>query len=91
MDRYSRIVNRIYNNPSLPQQSIARKLVGWITFAKRSLKWQEIQGATSIDINQGLVNFEGRQLPDHIRDICGSLVEILPGDRVQLVHKNARH
>lgn len=68
----------------------ARKLIGWITFAKRPLKWHEIQGATSIDVERGLVNFEGRQLPDDVRDICGSLVEILPGDRVQLVHTTAR-
>lgn len=83
-------MKRIYHNPNLSQQRTARKLIGWITFAKRPLKWHEIQGATSIDVENGLVNFEGRQLPDHVRDICGSLVEILPGDRVQLVHTTAR-
>jgi hypothetical protein len=90
MCRYARIVNRIYNNPNPAQRRTVQKLIGWITFAKRPLKWQEIQGATSIDVEQGLVNFEGRQLPDHIRDICGSLVEIIPGNRVQLVHATAR-
>jgi hypothetical protein len=88
--RYARIVKRIYHHPNISQQRTARKLLGWITFAKRPLKWHEIQGATSIDVEQNLVNFEGRQLPDHVRDICGSLVEILPGDRVQLVHSIAR-
>lgn len=87
---YARIVDRIFSNPNVTQQRTAKRLVGWITFAKRPLKWQEIQGATSIDIEQGIVNFRGRQLPDDIRNICGSLVEILPGDRVQLVHATAR-
>jgi hypothetical protein len=87
---YARIVKRIFTNPNLAQQRTAKKLVGWITFAKRPLKWQEIQGAASIDVDQGVVNFCGRQLPDDIRQMCGSLVEVLPGDRVQLVHTTAR-
>jgi hypothetical protein len=87
---YARIVTRIYENPNPAQRQTARQLLGWITCAKRSLKWQEIQGATSIDVAQRFVNFEGRQLPDHIREICGSLVDISPGNRIQLVHKTAR-
>ncbi|KAI9644159.1 hypothetical protein NHQ30_007512 [Ciborinia camelliae] len=31
-----------------------------------------------------------RQLRTHITDLCGSLVEVLPGDRVQLVHSTAK-
>jgi len=88
--RYARIVDRIFKNPSIVQRQTAQKLLGWITFSKRPMKWHEIQGATSIDIQQRVVNFEGRQMPDHIRDICGSLVEVLPGNRVQLVHTTAR-
>ena len=81
---------RIYHHPNLAQRETARKLLGWITFAKRPLKWHEIQGATAIDVARGVVSFTDRQFPDHARDICGSLVEILPGDRVQLVHSTAR-
>lgn len=90
MRRYARIVDRIFGNPNHVQRQIAQKLLGRITFSKRPMKWHEIQGATSIDIQQRVVNFAGRQMPDHIRDICGSLVEILPGNRVQLVHTTAR-
>jgi hypothetical protein len=90
MRRYARIVDRIFTNPSLVQRETAKKVLGWIAFSKRPLKWHEIQGATCIDLQQRVVNFEGRQMPGHIRDICGSLVEILPGDRVQLVHTTAR-
>ena len=69
---------------------MGQQLLGWIICAKRPLKWQEIQGAISIDVEHGIVNFSGRQLPDHIREICGSLVEVLPGNRINLVHKTAR-
>jgi hypothetical protein len=88
--RYARIVGRIFENPNLVQRRTAQKLLGWITFSKRPMKWHEIQGATSINTQQRIVDFEGRQMPDHVRDICGSLVEVLPGDLVQLVHKTAR-
>ncbi|KAF8852553.1 hypothetical protein BDZ45DRAFT_807386 [Acephala macrosclerotiorum] len=87
---YERIVSRIMRNPNLVQRKTARKLLGWVAFSKRPLKWHEIQGATSIDLQNRNVNFQIRQMPLNVRDICGSLVEILPGDRVQLVHKTAR-
>jgi hypothetical protein len=90
MRRYARIVDRIFTDPSLVQRETAKKVLGWITFSKRPLKWHEIQGATCIDLQQRAANFEGHRMPGHIRDICGSLVEILPGDRVQLVHTTAR-
>lgn len=83
-------MQRIYNNPDIAAQNTAKKLMGWIAFSKRPLKWHEIQGAESIDVSQGIVNFPLRQLPDNLRDICGSLVEYLPGDRLQLVHTTAR-
>ena len=87
---YKRIVTRIFENPNPAQRRTARQLLGWITCAKRSLKWQEIQGAMSINVEQRLVNFEGRQLPEDIREICGSLVDILSGNRIQLVHRTAK-
>jgi hypothetical protein len=36
------------------------------------------------------VDFEQRQLRTHAKDICGSLIDVLPGDRVQLVHGTAK-
>jgi hypothetical protein len=31
-----------------------------------------------------------RRLAIHVRDICGSLVEVLSGDRVEFIHATAR-
>lgn len=76
-------------NPLDPEREAASKLLGWILSAKRSLKWHEIQCAVSIDTDDQSVNFEDRKLRVHVKDLCGSLVEILPGDRVALVHRTA--
>lgn len=88
--RYLRIVTRIYSNPNENERQTAQKLLGWISCSKRPLKWHEIQGAVSIDIEDQSVDFNGRRLCTNIRDLCGSLIDILPGDTVQLVHSTAR-
>lgn len=81
---------RIYDNPKEGEREITEKLLGWITCAKRPLKWHEIQGAVSIDMEDESIDFENRRLCTHVRDLCGSLIDVLPGDRVQLVHETAR-
>lgn len=83
-------MKRIYNNPNDAERLEAEKLLGWLVCAKRPLKWHEIQGAISIDTDNEVVNFDDRQLRIHVKDLCGSLVDILPGDRVELVHGTAK-
>ncbi|TVY90638.1 C2H2 finger domain transcription factor, partial [Lachnellula willkommii] len=87
---YSRIVNRILTNPKDSEREITQKLLGWIVSAKRPLKWHEIQGAVSINTKDKSVDFDTSHLAIDIRDLCGSLVDVLPGDRVQLVHETAK-
>ncbi|KAF7874047.1 hypothetical protein EAF04_002719 [Stromatinia cepivora] len=87
---YSRIVTRVYQNLNESERIIAEKLLGWISCAKRPMRWHEIQGALSIDLIDEEVYFDDRQLRTHITDFCGSLVEVLPRDRVQLVHSTAK-
>jgi hypothetical protein len=44
-------------------------------------------------MHSNLVNptvLTGNCLGTHVRDICGSLIDVLPGDRVQLVHGTAK-
>ncbi|TVY78217.1 C2H2 finger domain transcription factor crzA [Lachnellula suecica] len=87
---YGRIVARVYFNQKDGERETAQKLLGWIVCAKRPLKWHEIQGAVSINTETQVVDFHNRQLHTHIRDLCGSLIDVLPGDRVQLVHETAK-
>ncbi|KAH6702884.1 hypothetical protein BKA61DRAFT_619706 [Leptodontidium sp. MPI-SDFR-AT-0119] len=87
---YSRIVVRIYENQNIEERETAKRLLGWISCSKRALKWHEIQGAICTNAADQTVDFENRRLCSNIRDICGSLVEVLPGDRVRLVHGTAK-
>ncbi|KAI5820878.1 hypothetical protein BZA77DRAFT_300146 [Pyronema omphalodes] len=86
---YDRIVNRIYNNTNAAQRSQAECILGWVVCAKRPLKWLEIQGALAIDLERGIVDFEGRCLRDDIKDLCGCLIGI-QDDTLELVHTTAK-
>ena len=88
--RYGRIVDRISRNPNIAERVEAKKLLGWIVCAKRPLKWHEIQGAVSINLEEETVDFDVRRLRIDARDLCGSLLEVRPGHRVELVHGTAQ-
>ena len=88
--RYDRIMSRISENSNSAEWEDVQKLLGWMICAKRPLKWGEIQGAVSIDPVEQTVEFDDRKLRFRIEDRCGSLVQVLPGDRVELVHHTAK-
>ena len=88
--RYGRIVERIENNDNLAERDQALMLLGWVVSAKRPLTWPEIQGAVSIDLEQQTVDFEERQLVVDIGELCGSLIERLAGNHIELVHTSAK-
>jgi hypothetical protein len=86
--RYARIVDRILQDP-LTKEDVKR-LLGWLVCAKRPLKWREIQGAVSINLEAKDIDLEERQLRDGSKDLCGSLVEQRSDGSVELVHLTAR-
>ena len=83
-------MHRVLSNPNAAERAIAKRLLGWVVCAKRPLKWHEIQGAISIDLKEESVEFDARRLRVNARELCGSLLQIRPGDRVDLVHRTAR-
>lgn len=83
-------MERIERNENVAERDQALTLLGWVVTAKRPLTWPEIQGAVSIDIEDQIVDFDERSLVVDIGALCGSLVEKLPGDRIELVHTSAR-
>lgn len=87
---YQRILNRIKENSSEKEWKIAHRLLGWMVCVTRPLKWHEIQAAVSTDVEEQTVDFDERMLRLHIRDLCGSLVQVASGDRVGLVHHTAQ-
>lgn len=87
---YDRILRRISNDLDSNAITHAKKILGWMTCARRPLKWHEIQGALSVDTTDRTVDFVQRQSRTHIREICGSLISNLSGDRLELVHVTAK-
>ena len=68
----------------------AKRLLGWTACAKRPMKWYEIQGAVSIDLDKQSVNYEDLMHRVRPKELCASLVEIRSDDSIELVHSTAR-
>ncbi|KAF6793040.1 zinc finger protein [Colletotrichum sojae] len=71
----------------------ARQLLGWLVCAHRPLKWHEIQAilAFNPDREDNPVDFDMRMIrEDNIGDYLGSLVHVLPGDNIRLIHSTAK-
>jgi len=66
----------------------ALKLLGWLAWAKRPLKWREIQGAMSIDLGEEQVKQTRRMVIDPL-ELCSSFVECRSDQSVDLVHSTA--
>ncbi|OJJ43210.1 hypothetical protein ASPZODRAFT_103600 [Penicilliopsis zonata CBS 506.65] len=89
-EAYERIMSRMERDSSDDELKMARKLLGWMVCACRPMKWTEIQAVLSIYMDNEQIDFDSLKLRVHIRDICGSLVQVLPGERVELVHSTAK-
>ena len=88
--RYDRILDRLVAStvPKARRDNI-RKLLGWLACARRPLKWHEIQGATTVDLDEGVVSAK-RQFREDCKELCLSLVEIAPDQTVTLVHSTTK-
>ena len=87
---YERIIHRLERSLERAQWDTARKLLGWMVCAKRPLYWREIQAAVSMNPENQSMKFKDLRLRDNILMYCGSLVQVFPGDRVELVHTTAK-
>lgn len=87
-DSYRRNLDSMEASSSENERAVTRKILSLMICCKRTLRWHEIQAAISIDLVDQAV-YHSKRLSKHIRDICGSLVEMLPGDRIEFVHITA--
>ncbi|KAL9064863.1 MAG: hypothetical protein Q9161_008605 [Pseudevernia consocians] len=82
---YERIAHRVFENPIESEREDAQRILSWVVCARRPLKWHEFQGGIfSIDTDSQTVDFEDRRLRVTSKDLCGSLIEIRPGDTIEL-------
>ncbi|KAK7418920.1 hypothetical protein QQX98_003623 [Neonectria punicea] len=71
----------------------AKKIFGWLAFAKRPLKWHELQAVLSIEVDeQGHVQPANtkRRLCADIQEVCGSLVHMPGGTSIDFIHQTAK-
>ncbi|KAE8408885.1 hypothetical protein BDV37DRAFT_268086 [Aspergillus pseudonomiae] len=90
---YVRIMERLKRDLGSKQYEYTELLLGWLVCSKRPLKWTEIQVALSTDIKTWGRSSEvnpDRRLEDDVQELCGSLVQVLKGNRIELVHSTAR-
>ena len=87
--RYERILSRMHRALEPRQWRIACDLLGLMVCAKRPLRWHEIQAARSINTTEQTFDFRSQKLRSDIKEYCGSLIQVLPGERVELVHTTA--
>ncbi|KAJ4313266.1 hypothetical protein N0V84_009494 [Fusarium piperis] len=64
--------------------------IGWLVCAKRPLKWHEMQAILSFEAQEATVDFDNLMLRDNVRRYLGSLVHVLDGDHIRLIHTTAR-
>ncbi|UKZ54067.1 hypothetical protein TrVGV298_007872 [Trichoderma virens] len=69
---------------------MARQLLGWLICAKRPLKWHEMQSILSYVPEQQKVDFDNKMLRQHSSKYLGSLVHVLEGGHIRIVHSTAR-
>ncbi|CAN9189995.1 unnamed protein product [Alternaria alternata] len=87
---YARIMQTIMDKPVPAQRDEALLLLGWLVYAKRSLKMHEVQTIRSADFKEGAVQFERRRFRVHPKDLCESLVDVREDGSIELVHMTAR-
>lgn len=80
----------MYRNLEPIEWRTACELLGLVVCAKRQLRWHEIQAARSINTTDQTFDFMNRKLLSDIQAYCGSLIQVLPGGRVELVHTTAK-
>ncbi|KAI8191410.1 Gastrula zinc finger protein XlCGF8.2DB [Colletotrichum sp. SAR 10_65] len=68
----------------------ARQLFGWLICAHRPLKLHEIQAILCFNPEEEVVDFDLYKLRVGVTDLLGSLVQVLPGDNIRLIHSTAK-
>jgi hypothetical protein len=83
-------MSRIARDSTPQAMSDIRMFLGWLVCAKRSLKWHEIQGMKSIDLDGRSVMYEQWRFSKGPKDLCGSLVEVKSDGTVELIHLSVK-
>ncbi|KAF5987735.1 early growth response protein 1-B [Fusarium bulbicola] len=67
----------------------SRLLFGWLICAKRPLRWNEIQAILCFDPHNLHIDFENDMLRQDMETYLGSIVHVLDGGYIRLIHSTA--
>ncbi|KAH7136884.1 hypothetical protein B0J13DRAFT_677676 [Dactylonectria estremocensis] len=90
---YDKIIERLRTAVHANTWTEARKIFGWLAYAKRPLKWHELQAALSVNIDDyGGVEVQdcNIRLRESIQNVCGSLVHMPGGTSIDFIHQTAK-
>ncbi|RKK98844.1 hypothetical protein BFJ71_g6569 [Fusarium oxysporum] len=68
----------------------SKLLFGWLICAKRPLKWYEMQAILCFDPDKLRIDFENDMLRQDMERYLGSIVHVLDGGHIRLIHSTAR-
>ncbi|KAF4951750.1 hypothetical protein FSARC_12821 [Fusarium sarcochroum] len=94
-DMYERLLDsvkqRLEAQPGGIQKWQRSKLLfGWLVCAKRPLRWHEMQAILCFDRQELQVDFENKMLRQDMEQYLGSIVHVLDGGHIRLIHSTAR-
>ncbi|RGP70131.1 early growth response 1-b [Fusarium sporotrichioides] len=69
----------------------SKSLLGWLVCAKRPLRWHEMQAILCFDERELKVDFENKMMRKDVEKYLGSIIHVLDGDNIRLIHSSARH
>lgn len=81
---------RLFERASSREREASRVIFRWLCYAKRPLRWHEIQAAQAINLDGQRVDWERRRFRVELKDLCGSLVVMSMNGTVDFVHSTAR-
>ncbi|KAF4502768.1 Early growth response 1-B [Fusarium agapanthi] len=93
-DMYERLLDSIKNSLVAQPGGSARwerskLLFGWLICAKRPLRWNEIQAILCFDPHNLHIDFENDMLRQDMETYLGSIVHVLDGGYIRLIHSTA--
>ncbi|KAH7224056.1 hypothetical protein BKA60DRAFT_281009 [Fusarium oxysporum] len=91
---YERLLDSVKNNLVAQPGGSARwerskLLFGWLICAKRPLRWHEMQAILCFDPHKLHIDFENDMLRQDMEKYLGSIVHVLDGGYIRLIHSTA--
>ncbi|KAF4443951.1 Early growth response 1-B [Fusarium acutatum] len=94
-DKYEMLLDSVKNSLMAQAGGPARwerskLLFGWLICAKRPLRWHEMQAILCFDPDKLEIDFENNMLRQDMENYLGSIIHVLSGGYIRLIHSTAR-